>query len=251
MFHHIDSGYMSDLLPQKRISIICGGFGAGKTEVAVNYAVHLAHENLKPCIVDLDIVNPYFRSREARDRMESAGVKVILPAEEFLHADLPIISPSIKGFLRSGERTGILDVGGDDVGARVLASFGDALVPEDNNLLLVINTRRPFLDSVEGCMRVAEEISHVTGLEPGGLISNTHLMNETTHDMILDGLDVAVETGENMHVPVVFLSVLAEHADGVRGRTGDIPILEMERLMFPPWSPAFKGPKLGKENFKL
>lgn len=242
---------MSNLLPRKRISIICGGYGAGKTEVAVNYAIHLARKGLEPGIVDLDVVNPYFRSREARAIMESAGVEVILPPEEFLQADLPVISPRIKGFLRSGEKPGILDVGGDDVGARVLASFGDTLSSTDYNLLLVVNTKRPFFDTVEGCMRVSAEISRSSGLQTGGLIANTHLIDETTDEIILEGLDVAKKAGDRMGIPVVFVSILAEHADNIRGRTGNIPILEMERIMLPPWSPVYTGTKLGKENFKL
>ena len=99
--------------PHKRINIFAGGYGSGKTEVAVNYTAYLAKSGILPLsIVDLDIVNPYFRSREAAKPLTDLGVNVIIPTGEHCSADLPIVIPQVKGAIESGEGSLIIDLGG-------------------------------------------------------------------------------------------------------------------------------------------
>ncbi|MFW6148688.1 MAG: cobalamin biosynthesis protein CobQ, partial [Atribacterota bacterium] len=105
------------------IVIYTGSFGSGKTELAINQSIKAIQKKERVVIVDLDIVNPYFRSREMREKLKELGIKVIAPPGKFAMADIPLISPEIKGTMQDSCRLLLLDVGGDDVGAKSLASF--------------------------------------------------------------------------------------------------------------------------------
>ena len=134
--------------------IFTGNYGSGKTEVSVNFTLGLASREPEVSIVDLDVVNPYFRCREAIQPMEEAGIKVIVPRGETFASELPIILPEVKGAMARDTGRLVLDVGGDDVGARVLASFGPVLRSERADLIMVLNARRPFTDTVDGALRI-------------------------------------------------------------------------------------------------
>ena len=113
---------------------IVGNYGSGKTEVSINLAVNRKRSGLDVRLADLDLVNPYFRTREARTQLEALGIDVILPPEQYLHADLPVLSPVIAGMIKKTDGLTLLDLGGDDVGALVLA----ALKTDDRELWIAI-----------------------------------------------------------------------------------------------------------------
>jgi hypothetical protein len=226
----------------RRVIIFTGNYGSGKTEVSVNFTLAMAEQVSPLTIVDLDIVNPYFRCREAIAPLESAGVEVVVPRGETFASELPIILPEVKGaILRAGGRV-VLDVGGDDVGARVLAGFADGLDPERAELVMVLNARRPFTDTVDGALRMIGEIEKASRLRVGGLVSNTHLMEETTGDMIREGVDLAVAVGEKLEVPLRFIAVMEEVAETMDVGALPAPLLTMQRRLLPPWiSPLRQG----------
>ena len=123
--------------------VIVGNYGSGKTEISINLAVNRRQAGFNVGIADLDLVNPYFRAREARIALTDFGIKVILPPEQYLQADLPILSPSIAGMIRESSDLVILDVGGDDAGAMVLSALADAFKGKQVHMLQVINPLRP------------------------------------------------------------------------------------------------------------
>jgi hypothetical protein len=220
----------------KSVVIIVGGYGSGKSEVAVNLARFLGVEQTEPVtIADLDIVNPYFRSREAAARLAELGVRSIVPSGEKFYAELPIILPEIKGAIENREGKLILDVGGDDVGATVLSSLSGAFVPDEYELLLVLNARRPFTSTVDGCLKMIGQIEAASRLKFTGIISNTHLMTETTASIVLDGYRLAQAVGKKTHLPVVFLSALNEIVQALDAATLDVPVLTLNRLLLKPW----------------
>ena len=218
----------------ERVVLIVGNYGSGKTEVAVNLAIRLSGQQ-DVSIADLDIVNPYFRCREAREEMERSGIRVINPDGEYQAADLPIILPEIKGAVLSGQGTLIFDVGGDDVGARVLGSLADFLADGSCSVLQVVNARRPFTESVEGCLKLKGEIETASRLQVTGLISNTHLLEQTEASTVFDGLELAREVGESAGIPVVFVTVSEHLRDGFDEQAAGCPILWIKRRMLPPW----------------
>jgi hypothetical protein len=223
-------------VPSRRLVIIVGNYGSGKTEVAVNIAIDRARAGKRVQIADLDIVNPYFRSREARAVMESFGIRVVMPPGDQQFADLPIVVPEIKGMLSpAGDDLSIFDVGGDDVGARMLSSFREALGDAPYSLLQVINSRRPFTDSAAGCLKMKAAIETASRLSVTGLIVNSHLVDETTPRILLEGWRMAREVERLTGVPVECVTAMGDLADSPALAEVSAPILRLERNMLPPW----------------
>jgi len=136
---------------------IVGNYGSGKTEVSINLAVNRKRAGADVRIADLDLVNPYFRTREARKQLESLGIQVVLPPQEYLQADLPVLSPEIAGMIKNAAGLSLLDVGGDDVGAMVLAVLADAFKGIRIQVLQVINPLRPNTATVAGCLKIKDD----------------------------------------------------------------------------------------------
>ena len=218
--------------PRTRLVIVGGNCGSAKTEVSVNLALRLA-DSRPVRIVDLDIVNPYFRCREAREEMEARGIRVIYPRGEYHAADLPIVLPEVKGVLAEEGGVTILDVGGDDLGARVLSSLAEFVPADQYSMLLVVNAKRPFTGDVAGCLKMRDEIEAASRLSVTGVISNTHLMDETTPETVREGLALARAVAEAGGLAFEFATVDARLAGEFADE--DCTLLPIERRMLPPW----------------
>jgi hypothetical protein len=232
-------------IPPTPLVIVVGNFGSGKTEVSVNLALHLAKSHPVQ-IVDLDIVNPYFRCREAREEMEAQGIKVVYPKGEFHSADLPIILPEMKAAATIEEGFIIFDVGGDDLGARVLSSLADFLADRPYSMLQVINTSRPFTRDVEGCLKMKAEIEAASRLKVTGFIANSHLMDQTEAATIEAGLSVAGNAAEATGLKLEFGTIDPGLFAGLENIEMDIPLLPIERRMLPPWQLSSMTDKAGR-----
>ncbi|MEE8578226.1 MAG: cobalamin biosynthesis protein CbiA [candidate division Zixibacteria bacterium] len=218
------------------VIIIAGGYGSGKSEVAVNLARQLASAKGETVqIADLDIVNPYFRSREAALELEKFGVKSIIPTGSLAQADLPIIIPQIKGAVEQRQSTVVLDVGGDDVGARVLKSLGTAFKPGQYELLLVLNANRPFTSTVAGTVQMIEDIELASSLNFTGIISNTHLMDDTTEDVLMAGIALSEEVAKVRKLPIAFISAERPVLESCAGKIADHALLALDRSLKKPW----------------
>jgi len=231
----------------KNIVIFIGNYGSGKTEVAVNFAINQAQQGKTVRLVDLDIVNPYFRSRECRNLLESQNIKVVLPDEGLLNADLPVVSPAVRGSIERNDGITILDVGGDNVGATVLGSLANSIKASDYDMLLVANASRPFTDTPEGTEQIAHEIEAAARLDLTGVIGNTHLMDDTIVDTIYDGFKHAGQVAKLLNLPLLFVTSeqrLLEKLDLARL---DVPVLPITRQLLPPWR---RKQKLGPANFR-
>ena len=147
-----------------RVSIVTGHYGTGKTELAVNLALALAAEGRRVMLADLDIVNPYFRSRERRPQLEAAGIQVICSSQACSDADVPALPAELLSILENRDVRGVLDIGGDPVGARVLARFQPKIVQEDYQLIYVLNANRPEVRAPEDAVSYLRSIEAITGL---------------------------------------------------------------------------------------
>ena len=217
--------------------LVVGDYGCGKTEVSVNLALHAAQNSARPvALADLDLVNPYFRSREAAEPLEQSGVRVVMPQGGHQFADLPILLPGVKGLLQDPETFSILDVGGDEVGARVLAAMAPAVDPAKHGFWFVVNKNRPFTDTVSGCVSTVQRIEATTGLSVSGLVSNTHLLQDTTAEMVFEGLELTEAVARALAVEVALVAVMDTVAPKLDPQKNiDPPLLVMQRLMVPPW----------------
>ena len=219
--------------------MLIGAYGSGKTEVAVNLAIAWAEAGLRIQLADLDLVNPYFRSRERQRLMEAHGIRVVVPPGKLAGADLPIVLPEIAGLLRPPVGTvSLLDIGGDDVGARVLSSFRPMLKEGAYQLWQVVNGSRPFTSTVAGCHRIRAELEAASRLRVTGLVGNTHLIDETTRDTVLGGWRLVEQVARESGLPVRALGVMRPLAADPAVQAIPAPLLALERRMLPPWLTA-------------
>ncbi len=221
---------------EKRVTAFVGHFGSGKTEIALNGALRLAASGVPVTLADLDVVKPYFRSRAARAILADAGVELLAPTGANVHSDLPIIVPQIRSALRHDRRHIILDVGGDDVGARVLGSLSDVVPIEETECLLVLNFRRPSTPDAERALAMVREIEAVGRVPVTGLISNTHLMEETTAEVVMEGHALALETAALAAIPLVAVTVADDLAGELSFENLECPVIALKRIVRPPFA---------------
>lgn len=219
----------------KRLFAFVGNYGSGKTEVAVNFTLALAQVTKPVAIVDMDVVNPYFRCREAQVELEKQGIETIFPKGEYFWADLPIILPEVKGVLERANGHVVLDVGGEDMGVRVLASFDETLKGKDADYYFVLNLSRPFTDNVKGCLDTFKMIEDAGKMKLTGIVLNTHLINDTTPDIIYSGYEKAREVSDQSRLPIKFVAVEQGVLDQLDISKINSPILPLVRIMRPPW----------------
>lgn len=158
----------------KKINVFTGHYGSGKTEVAVNFAI----KNKVDAIADLDTVNPYFRTNDAKKVLENEGIKVISPYYAGTNLDIPALPPEVYSVF-SGGKTAVLDVGGDDDGACVLGRFYDYFKNEDAEVYFVVNVFRPETDNEEKIIEMLRAVEHSSRLKVTALINNSNLMDQT------------------------------------------------------------------------
>lgn len=217
------------------IVIIVGAYGSGKTEVAVNLAVHMHAGGADVRLADLDLVNPYFRTREARQVLKQLGIDVVLPPEQYMQADLPILTPEVSGMLRKPTDLTLLDVGGDDAGATVLAALADALRDQSAHVVQVINPHRPYTDTVERCLEIGRAIEAKAKMRITGIAGNANLMEATRATDILDGYDFVRRVAEAADLPLLFVTAPSELLTRLDKRSIQCPVLEIRRQLVPPW----------------
>ena len=221
----------------KRIQIITGHYGSGKTEYAVNLALALAQEKEHVALADMDIVNPYFRSYEQAKRLEDAGIRVIVTSCGGI-ADIPAINPEVMSIFQQEHWTGVLDIGGDPIGARVLARFAHQLKAEDFDLLFVLNANRPETKDVESALQYMQGIEAECRQKVTGIVNNTHLCGETTAEEILKGARLAQELSERTSLPVIHHAVQRKFVEQVQDKLSE-PVLPMNIYMKKPWEIIF------------
>ena len=164
----------------KRITLFCGHYGSGKTNLAVNYALALRARGLEVSLADLDIVNPYFRSKDSSAVLENAGVKVIALPFANSSVDLPSLPSSAYSLVQDRSRYAVLDIGGDDRGAYALGRFVPYILEEDDyDMFYVVNFYRPLTTDAEQALEVLREIEGACGLAFTGIINNSNLGAET------------------------------------------------------------------------
>lgn len=231
------------------VVILVGHSGSGKTEIAINLAFGLRDRGAAVTMVDLDLVKPYFRCRLAREELEARGIRLVAPGGDRLYSDLPILAPEMRAAAGDGVgRKGwvIFDVGGNDLGARVLGSFSGLLDRTATDLYFVVNASRPFAGDLTSQRRMLRGVETAARLEVTGLVANTHLMQETTLETVRAGILAARELEAATGVPLRFCAApkdLARQYDARARTADDPPMLPMERHIVAPFTPRPRGPR--------
>ena len=227
------------------VVILVGHFGSGKSEIALNLALGFSARGEKVSVVDLDVVKPYFRCRQAREELRAHGISLVAPEGENAHADLPIVLPAVRHLLQHGDGRVLMDVGGDPVGARALGSVSDAVAADTTELLVVLNFSRPYTETVREAVEMVRAIEGAARLRATGLISNTHLLSETTPEMVREGLAMAEETAGELRLPVVAAVADEKTARSLSATALPCPVLALERLIKPPFEGTRRQRKVG------
>ena len=228
------------------VTVLVGHFGSGKTEIALNLAFGWQERGEQVAVVDLDVVKPYFRVRLLREEMQRRGIVLVTPQDDRFYADLPIVVPEVRGAIgraMAGHGRAIVDVGGADVGARVLGSIGGLGDRTAADILFVVNGNRPFAESPDAVITMLREIERVSKLTVTGLVANTHLIQETTRDTVADGLELANAVADATGLPVRFVAMLARLVgdDGGPRGAGGLPWLPLVRQLTTPLEPRPRG----------
>jgi len=217
-----------------KFTVLTGNYGSGKTELALNLALAFAAQGLRTTLVDLDIVNPYFRSAEKKPELEAAGIRVLMPVFAMTTVDIPSLPAEIQSVFESpGDRV-IFDVGGDDTGAAALGRYapGFARYREETESLLVVNCMRPLTENAEDILELAGRIGNRGRLGTDGLVNNTNLAHRTEPEMVERGEQIVLSCARTLGVRRVLTSGEARVLARCHLQT---PTLELERRMVPEW----------------
>ena len=202
------------VMNDKRVRIITGHYGSGKTEFAVNYVTALRQmTERRVAIADLDIVNVYFRSREKKAELEEKGIIVIASSLEGSGVDVPAVSGAMTTPVTCKDFEYVVDLGGNDVGTMVLGRMLPLLDPAETDFFMVVNTFRPNTSTPEGVIEQMESLEYASGLKVTGFINNTNLVRETTASCLSDGDEVLKEVSKRTGVPVKYVTYVKDFID--------------------------------------
>lgn len=214
----------------KRLVFVCGHYGSGKTNFAVNLAVSLKKKREKVAIADLDIVNPYFRTKDSLADLEQAGVRLI--CSEYANTNLDIPALPDEMYLLTDDRSycGVIDVGGDERGALALGRIAPSAAAENNyDMLAVINCYRPLSSGARDTIEILGEIERACGLRFTGLVNNSNLGPETDADTFLKSIGYAEEISGITGLPVMFNSVSEKLYSELSGRVDNLFPMRLQK----------------------
>lgn len=203
----------------KRITILSGHYGSGKTNIAVNLAFTLKKTEPRVSIADIDIVNPYFRTKDSADALEKAGIRLICSQFANSNLDLPALPQDVYSIVDDKNQMAVVDVGGDDRGALALGRWSDAIKEENNyEMLLVVNRFRPLTPDADSTIDVIREIELAGHLPFTGIINNSNLGALTQAQDVLSSLDYAQEISRKTGLPVFMTSVMESLYDELKDK---------------------------------
>ena len=220
-------------MEHKRLTLFAGHYGSGKTNIAVNYALHLAREGKKVCIADLDIVNPYFRTKDSEEELTAAGVDLISPQFANSNVDLPALPAEAYRLVEDRSAYGIMDIGGDDRGAYALGRYVPFIQKEnDYRMVFVANCYRPLTRTPEEALEVMGEIEQACNLKFTDIVNNANLGWETTAETVLSSLDY-METLSNLSgLPIWLHTAEAAVAQQLEGRLSPLLSMKLQKKYF-------------------
>ena len=226
---------MGEIPQPSTLIIFVGRFGSGKSEVAINYALSLVRGRNTVGLIDLDIVTPYFRTREMAEAVQDRGVEVIAPSVLGQHLDIPAIGPQILGAIQQSDKPTVLDVGGDRQGARALGQFSPAIQQRGYTMHFVVNPYRPFTDTPAGLSNSIAEIEASSRLQVSSLVSNPNLIGETTAERIVEGHAKIERFAQALGLPIAFVCIERHWIELLGSNHIEQPILPLERHFVMSW----------------
>ena len=209
-------------MEHKRITLFAGHYGSGKTNIAVNYALHLKESYEKVNIADLDIVNPYFRTKDSEAFLESKGIHLISSEYANSNVDVPALPAEAYAIIDDESTRAVIDVGGDDRGALALGRYAPSILRQnDYEMLLVINKFRPLTPDCASTVAVMREIETAAGMKFTGIINNSNLGDETCADDVIGSVAYARAISEASALPIKMTTVKEDLYESVKDKVPD------------------------------
>lgn len=220
----------------KKTTVLIGNYGSGKTELSINMALRSAGEGKKTALIDLDVVNPYFRSSDQRALLENAGVVVVSPPFAGMGVDVPAVSAEVESAFALDYDHVVFDVGGDPVGATALGRYHQRFAKEDVEALFIVNIRRPLCNTAEDIHVMLSQIESRSRLNVTGLVNNANLARETTWQDLAEGRIVVEEAARRTGVPLKFSSGMKDVLEGYAQHVHPSEeLFEVQLYMRPDW----------------
>ena len=213
----------------KRVTLFCGHYGSGKTNIAVNWAMHLAKKGENVAIADIDVVNPYFRTKDSQDELMAAGIEVVALPIANTSVDLPSLPAEVYGLVQRYDKKVVMDIGGDDRGAYALGRYRPYILEEGNFAnLFVANFYRPLTRSAEEAYEVFREIEAAAQIPFTGIVNNSNIGAETALSDVLKTAELAEKLSDLCGVPVVMTTA----DERICGDITDIFPLNLQKKLF-------------------
>lgn len=223
-------------MTEKRLTIICGAYGSGKTEFAMEYALEKSAAVSKAALIDLDVVNPFFRSRDLTEQFAKKGLEVISSNPGLENSDMPSLSPKIYGVLQDPTYEKLIfDVGGDPAGSRILGRFHQFFPEGSYDFWMVINPYRPDTRNAEQIVQMFQALQAAGHLQINGLIGNINLGTETDLQVWHDGQAILQEAADKLQLPVVYQVLNQEFYLTNRSSFSESNVFTIKPKMRPPW----------------
>jgi len=243
--HTLDT---TDTLSLRQITCLIGAFGSGKTEIAINLALSAARQSKRVSLIDLDTVTPAFRSREVASALRRGGVRLLGPEGQLAYADLPSVTPAVRGALDDPTETVIVDVGGNPAGARSLGSLSDLIERRPYDCWAVVCPWRPDTRDPSAIVAMIKELSRVSRLPVTGLVCNLHVPFGHSSEDLQWGAEVVRSAAGEINTPVVMYAVARPALPAARAAVGEDALwLGLDLYMRPPWeqldSPGSDSPQ--------
>lgn len=216
----------------KRITLLCGHYGSGKTNVAVNLAWEMRKKYPRLAVADLDIVNPYFRTKDSEDEFRESGIRLICSEYANSNLDIPSLPEDLYAITDDKDLHVIIDVGGDDRGALALGRLTPGILAENNyEMLMVVNRYRPLTRTPEETMEVFYEIENACGIPFTGIVNNSNLGRETVPEDVLASLPYAEEISRLAGIPVVMTTVEERLCQALAGKVPGLFPLRLQKKL--------------------
>ncbi len=229
----------------KRLTLFAGHYGSGKTNLAVNYALWLRSLELNVTVADLDIVNPYFRTKDGEEILSKAGIGLISSAYANSNVDIPSLPAETYSLIDDRSMYGVIDIGGDDRGALALGRYVPGILEEnDYEMLFVVNKARPLTRTAEDALSVFYEIQAACGIPFTAIVNNTNLGPATTAQTVLSGLEFAEEIGRRTGLPVKMTSAVSPLCGELQDKVSNLFPISVMQLYYM----EKEGTSLGKIN---
>lgn len=217
----------------KRITVLAGHYGSGKTNIAVNLALSFAKEGDRVAVADLDIVNPYFRTKDSASELQAAGIRLISSPYANTNVDVPALPQEMYSVVDDLETKFVLDIGGDDRGALALGRLAPGILEENNfEMLLVMNFYRPLTRDVDSLLEVMREMEAASGMKFTGIVNNSNLGEETEAEHLLNSVSLAKAFSEKTGLPIVMTTARKELKEELKEKIPDLMFLDLQKKYY-------------------